>query len=227
MNLTNSRKILLWVFIGFLSLTAIIAIFSVLVGKFGETQLKVLATTFTISATSICAMSCAAFIEKRQANLAGTIGILFAAISAILTITGVWGEIGNDKFWRSTVTLIVISVAFAHAFLLLMPNLSANHKWTQIAAVISIAVLAALICSFIWSDTDNQFYYRLLGVASIVVVLFTLIVPICAKLGGKQTEPIHQTNLSTPLTLIKIADGIYTDQFGHKFQVTEIEPDKS
>jgi hypothetical protein len=229
MNLSNPRKILLWVFIGFLSLTAVIAIFSVLVGQFNETQLKVLATTFTISAASICAMSCAAFIEKRQSNLAGTLGIIFAAVAAILTITGVWSETGSDTFWKSTGSLIVISVALAHALLLLLPNLSANHKWTQIAAVISIVILAALIIFLIWRSNfnkDEEFYFRLLGVASIVVVLFTLIIPICAKLGGKQTKRIHPPNLSEHLTLNKIADEIYADEFGRKFQVTEIKSDK-
>jgi peptidoglycan/LPS O-acetylase OafA/YrhL len=171
-------------------------------------------------------MSCAAFIEKREANSLGTLGILFAVIAAVLTIIGVWSDIGGNTFWNSTITLIVVSVTLAYAFLLFMPNLSANHKWAQIAAVISVAALAAIILFMLWSENDNEFYFRLLGVASIVVVFFTLIIPICAKLGGKQTKRIHPPNLSEHLTLNKIADEIYADEFGRKFQVTEIKSDK-
>jgi hypothetical protein len=68
MNYTELRKRLLKAFIGFLTLTALVAIGSVLSREFGETQLKVLATTFSITAGSICAMACVAFIERRERN---------------------------------------------------------------------------------------------------------------------------------------------------------------
>ena len=78
MNSRELKRTLLKVFVGFLSLTAAIAILSVLTGEFGAFQVKVLATTMTISAASICAMSCAAFIEIRRKKVLGTIGIGFA-----------------------------------------------------------------------------------------------------------------------------------------------------
>ena len=46
MNISVMRRLLLKVFIGFLSLTALVAVFSVLSHQFGETQIKVLVTTF-------------------------------------------------------------------------------------------------------------------------------------------------------------------------------------
>ena len=58
MNFTEIKKVLLKLFVGFLILTAIIAIISVLSGEFGELQGKILATTLTISMASICSMSC-------------------------------------------------------------------------------------------------------------------------------------------------------------------------
>jgi FtsH-binding integral membrane protein len=102
MNLSDIRRIFLWSFIGFLSLTALIAIFSVLSHEFGETQIKVLATTFTVSAASICAMSCAAFIEKKETNRFGIIGMLFAGIAAAMTIIGIWGEISTEGYWKTS-----------------------------------------------------------------------------------------------------------------------------
>jgi len=216
MNLHAVRKILLWAFIGFLSLTALIAIVSVLNGPFGEMQLKVLATTFTISAASICAMSCAAFAEKRRAP-AGFAGMILAAAAAIMAITGIWREMDNEEFWKTTVVLIVISVACAHALLLLIPNLAANHRWTQIAACVFIAALAFQIVFAVCKEIRSEGYYRWLAVVSIIVVLLTLIVPVCAKLGGKQAVP------SERLVLSKISDGLYTDQSGRKLRVTEIE----
>ena len=218
MNLTEIRKTFLWSFIVFLSLTALIAIISVLGGKFGDTQIKVLATTFTISAASICAMSCAAFIEKRKALVQiGVAGIAFAAVAAAMTIIVIWGEIEGEHFWKTTITLIVISVALAQTLLLWIPNLAENHKWTQTAASIFIALLALQIIFAVWREIDSEDYYRLLAVVSIVVVLLILIVPICSKLGARQIKS------SDNLILSKISEGIYADQSGRNFQVTEIK----
>src|SRR5882672_819710 len=136
MNLPGVRKILLWSFIGFLSLSALIAIFSVLSHEFGETQIKVLATTFTISAASICAMSCAAFAEKRKMTFVGLAGIAFAASAAVTTVICIWGQVGEEYYWKTVITLIVLAVGFSHALLLWIPGLASGHRWTQVASSI-------------------------------------------------------------------------------------------
>jgi hypothetical protein len=221
MDLSKIRRIFLWVFIAFLSLTALIAIFTVLGGAFGKTVDKVLATTFTISAASICAMACAAFVEKK-ANPIGTVGIISAGITALVTIIEIWGEINSSGYWKLTGSLIVISIALAHSSLLLIPNLAANHRWTQILAVVFIALLALLLIVVIYSETSDESFYRFIGVVSIIVVLMTLIIPIYSKLGGK----LNQTPTFDRLILTKISDNLYADQSGKKFQVTEIETEK-
>src|SRR5262245_23504404 len=124
MNYAKIRGLLLKVFIGFLSLTALVAIVSVLGGKFGETQIKVLVTTCSISAASICAMSCAAFVERKKAKAIGGTGILAAGVAALMVIVGAWSEISDEDYWRTTGTFIVISICFAHGCLLGLPNLA-------------------------------------------------------------------------------------------------------
>lgn len=214
MNLPGVRKVLLWSFIGFLSLSALIAIFSVLSHKFGETQIKVLATTFTISAASICAMSCAAFAEKRKMNPVGLTGVFFAASAAVLTVICIWGELTD--YWKIDLTLIVISVAFSHALLLWIPSLAAGHRWTQVVSSIVVAILVAQILYGIWAKVDDDGFFRGVAVVSIFVVLLTLVVPICAKLGGPKSEPVDR------LVLRKVSEGLYADPSGRKFQVTEM-----
>jgi len=113
MNPIEARKIFLKIFIGFLSLTALVAIFCVFVGNFGEFELKVLATTFAISAASICSMSCAAFIEIRKKKELGYLGITFSGIAALLAIFGLWTEIDREVYWKITFTFIVLSISLA------------------------------------------------------------------------------------------------------------------
>ena len=89
MNPENAKRIFLKLFIGFLSLTATIAILSVLSGDFDEFQLKILASSFSISAASICSMSCAAFVEKKKKKELGILGGTFSAIAAAFVIIGI------------------------------------------------------------------------------------------------------------------------------------------
>jgi steroid delta-isomerase-like uncharacterized protein len=184
------RKLSLKVFIGFLAFTALIAIVTVLSGDFGDTQMKILATTFTISAASICSMSCAAFIEKRRRTSLGLAGIFLCITGSILLIAGMWPEIDSDEYWKSTITVIVLAIAFAHAFLLLLPELDKKQKWVQRFASVSIGILAIQCIVAAWGEIENEDYYRFLAVVAIIVGLLTLVVPILMKLrkseGKKQ-----------------------------------------
>src|SRR5262245_13976448 len=231
MNYAKIRGLLLKIFIGFLSLTALVAIVSVLSGEFGKTQIKVLITTCSISAASICAMSCAAFLERKKAKAVGGTGILIASVSALLVIAGTWGEIPEEDYWRATATLVVLSVCFAHGCLLCLPSLAARYRWTQIASTILITLLAVQIIVAIWGKIDNEGFYRFLAALSVLVVLITLVIPICSRLGASAGEPATADSpAATPtdqvpekLVLRKISAGVFADESGRTFQVAEIK----
>ena len=235
MNYTDIRRLLLKIFIGFLSLTALVAIFSVLSHQFGETQLKVLLTTFSISAGSICSMSCAAFLERQGAKGTGKgvgfAGILAASVAVLLAIVGVWGEVKEAEFWKTTATFIVVAVAFAHACLLRLPNLASSHRWTQTVSTILIGFLGVQIVLAVWGEIHDDLYYRFMAVVSVLVVLMTLVIPICTKLGGKADEGpealVHVAEQCDPLpehlVLRKVSGAVFADQAGRTYRVTEIK----
>lgn len=235
MNYTEIRRLLLKVFIGFLSLTALVAIVSVLSHKFGETQLKVLLTTFSITAGSICAMSCAAFLERQGGNGAGNgvgfAGILAASVAVLLAIVGVWGELKEPGFWKTTVTCIVVAVAFAHACLLRLPNLGASHRWMQTVSTILIGFLGVQISLAVWGEIRDDLYYRFMAVVSVLVVLMTLVIPICTRLGAPAAEApealAHVAQRGDPLpeqlVLRQVAGAVFADPAGRRYRVTEIQ----
>lgn len=179
------RKVLLWSFILFLSITALIAVVSLLGNEFGDLQFKILATTFAISAASICAMSCAAFMEKCRPRVFGLLGIIFAALAAGLSIILIWSGLDSGNYLKITGVAIVLSVAFAHGLLLQIPSLAAQYRWTQKAALLVVMALALEIIYPICAPDDcGDALWRTIGVTSIFVVLMTFVIPICAKLGG-------------------------------------------
>lgn len=214
-------RILLKIFIGFLTLTALIAIGCVLMGEFGEFQLKILATTFSVSAASICAMACAAFIERRHImplGILGILGILLSVLAAGLVVFGVWIEVDIGGYWKFTFTTIVSAIGFGYALLLTLPNLKPAHSWTQYAACACIGIVSLMVIVAVWAEIDFEGYYRLLAVISIIMVLFTLLIPILMKFAHKETVHIEQ------LILVKSADGTYTDAQGQQYRVERMEP---
>jgi hypothetical protein len=215
-----ARRIFLRIFVGFLILTALIAICCVLSGDFGEFEVKILASTFMVSAASICSMSCAAFIEKRRKRGFGLAGMTCAAIAALMLISGMWLEIDEELYWKSAITSVVLAAALAHAFLLILPDLDFNHRWTQIASPISIGILAIQIIVAVWGEIDSEGYYKLLAVVSIIVVLFTLVVPILMKMRKRVDKAIET------LLLSKHEDGIYVDNQGNMYAVEKINTEQ-
>ena len=236
MDYAEIRRLLLKVFIGCLSLTALLAIVSVLSGKSGETQIKVLATTFSICAGSICAMPCAGFLERKGAKGIGFTGLIATAVAVLLAIGGVWGQIPGlarwiiTAYWKTTATVGVVAVALAYGCLLRLPTLAARYRWTQTVSSILIGLLAVQILVGLWGEIKEDGYYRVMAANSILVVLLSLVIPICTKLGTKAYKPAEDLGqgakpfdqLPENLVLRKVSTGVFSDEAGRRYRVTEI-----
>ena len=231
MDFKELKETLLKVFIWFLVVTAIGAIIAVLVGEFGDFLGKVLVSTLSISAASICAMSCAAFIEKRQRQGWGLAGIALAAVTAVLIITGLWVEVGDTDYWKTTISLGVAAAALAHIFLLLLPDLDAQHRWTQQVSAIAITTLSVQIIGAVLAEIDEDVYYRLLAAVGIVVGLGTLIVPILMKLskeGKRVADPWHYSREEVETLILERVEGDrFTDPAGRTYKVTRTDAEES
>ena len=238
LNYTLIKRRLLQSFICFLALTALIAIISVLSGEFGEIQAKILGTSFTISAASICSMACAAFIEKKQRARLGLSGIGLSVVAAILTIVAMWAEIDSKYYIKTMLTCIVGSVASAHACLLTLPTLQKNHRWIQTTSTGSIAVLVLQILIAIWAEVENEAYFRILAVVAILVGLETLVIPILRKLRSKHLETkVPNPSLIAPddassgdspgmeatLLLEHVSHDVYVDASARRYRVHRLD----
>ena len=218
MDYAEIRRVALKIFLGFLGLTAVVASRCVLASDYGQIQIKILLTTLTIAATSICAMAGAAFVEKRRHRELGFAGTSLAIVSGSLVILGVWSGFPSKEYWKLVITLVVFAVAVAHAFMLALPDLGEEHSWFQGLSFASITLLVCQIVVALWSETRDDLYYRLLAVVSIVVALETLAVPILMKLRRAQASR------GRTLVLTEVEDGIYRSTVGTLYTVAEVAP---
>lgn len=223
------RRTFLWVFVGFLAVTALLAIAAVLSGDFGDFEARVLGSSGSISAASICAMACAAFRERGRVPQLGTLGIALSGLALAVVLVTIWIHRPDDGLVKTALVLVVWAVATAHGELLLLPAL-ARHGWAQVAAVAAIAVLALLLTFSIIGENIDEGMVRLIGVMAIVVALFTLVVPILWKIGG--TAPAGAATAArdaatTPgagtLVLRQAADGFWVDPAGARYAVQRLD----
>lgn len=217
MDYTLTRKAFLKGFLGFLVLTAVLAIYSILTDTFGPLQAKILGTSSIISAASILSMACAAFLERRRIPWLGFTGIAAAVAAALLSIIAIWGEIDSRDMIRVIMTLVVVAVGFAHAFLLVLPQLDRNQEWVQKASSIIIAVLGIMLIAMIWGDFKSEWYARILSVLTILTGLVTLTVPLMMRLRKENHGAVRK------MTLTEREDGLFEDADGSVFRVEEVE----
>lgn len=224
------RRLFLKVFIGFLTLTALVAIVAVLSGSFGHTQIKVLVTCLVITAGSICAMSCAAYMERQGVREVGLLGILTAVVAVALVSIGAWAEIKDATFWKTAAISGVMAAAVAHGCLLRLPELAKDYRWTQLVAAVLIGLLALQATIAIWGEVNDQGFYRAMAALSVLVVLASLVVPICNKLGAKDRDPSaldddtagQPDDLPDCLALRKVSPDVFVDETGRRYHVSEI-----
>lgn len=211
------KKLSLFGIIGFLSLSALVAVVSLLTGEFGETQVKIILTTLTISGASVCGMACFAFIEKRGLAPLGAIGVACAVIAAAVGILAIWGidNIGTT-YGKVTLTFVIAAVALAHIFLLHIPTLPPNYRWNQYTLIFFDLILAGQVTYAMWEEVNSSGFYRFMGVITVFVVLFTLIIPICSRLATGHADRAGSLVLDHENT------DIYRDRDGQRYRVTKV-----
>ncbi len=210
------RRQALRLFLVFLGLTGLLAIGSVLFWDFDEFQVKVLGTCFSLCSASICAMGCAAYIERHGTRGWGITGIVTALLGAAFFIGGIWLESDGDLYWKSTLTLIVVAVAVFHALLICLPTLEPGHRGVQHAGVGAIGVLALMLLILVWGEVPDGVYFQVLAAVSIVVGLITVSVPILMRIRTEAGGPVRT------LVLAHVEGDRYQTADGSLYQVTAL-----
>jgi len=92
MERPRPKKIALMLLIGSLAASAAIAIVALVVGHFGDLQIRVIGTSFSFTLGSILALSCAVQIERKRFVSYALSGVILAVVAVALSIYGIWSE---------------------------------------------------------------------------------------------------------------------------------------
>ncbi len=157
---------------------AVLGIVTLLGADVGDTGAKIIGTSFSVTGAALLAMPAAAAWERKQLGPLPAVGIASAVAGFAWLIVGMWIEYGTDWLWKAPATLIVVAVAVAVVALLDMAKLASPHRWVLTAARISTAVVAAMVVIGMWSELDSDAYWRVFGVAAVLLAAFLAATPI-------------------------------------------------
>ena len=124
------KKAFLYALIGSVGLSAFLGILAILSGRFGWFEIRILLTTATIAAASICGLACGAYLATRRGQTLPFAGVALTLLAAAMIIVGVWTEINSEAYWKLAASASVFSVACAHLALLSMALI---QKWPSVA----------------------------------------------------------------------------------------------
>ncbi|MEP6637434.1 MAG: hypothetical protein ABJB97_11970, partial [Acidobacteriota bacterium] len=170
------------------AISAALGILAILTGDFGEFQIRIILTTLTISAASICALASGALWESKRTKFLPTAGVTLAIAAALLLVIGIWTEPSGDQFWKFTASLGVLAAATAHACGVSLARLAPQFAWARAAAFGAIFFLAFSIIYMIYADPQGEIAFRIIGGTSIVVAALTIMMPIFHRLSRGDLE---------------------------------------
>lgn len=183
----NFKKLFLYLLIASVAFSAIIGIFVILFGNFGELETRILMTASTVTITSILGLACGAYLETGRGKILPVCGIVLSIISAIVWIILIWQSYENQNryFAQTLMTTTVFAAACSLLSLLSLARLDKRFRWSRYLAHIAVWIFSAVLFYLIWFEKDfaGEWIPRTLGVLSIVIASLTIVMPVFHRLN--------------------------------------------
>ncbi|MFW2380683.1 MAG: hypothetical protein ACN4GZ_02910 [Acidimicrobiales bacterium] len=178
------------VFLASIAVNAVLGIWALLIDDFGQTQGKVLATSFLVSAMMLSILVNGSPLEKRLLWPLPVLAGVSAAFGFVIFIVMVWTEMDEATPLKLAISALVVGAGGTLAGLLQLFSLRAAHEPLRRAnlAVVMMLVLATL--SAIWFELDAEWFVRFIGVLSVLAAAMTLAIPALAKFLPPEPTPV-------------------------------------
>ncbi|MEK6873841.1 MAG: hypothetical protein AABW91_03270 [Nanoarchaeota archaeon] len=209
MDLSEFKKFFLFSLIGSLIISALVAVVTVIIGKFNEITARVLFTLFMVVLHSLVSLTFIWDDEKQNTfeRLSLFINIIFFIIvlSFITSILGIWKVIPTDIVWNLYQTYFIVAFAALHVNILV----KALNKERYIDMIvyfnyifIGIVVLMLLPIIYLSNafNTLGEIYYRILAAVGIIDGTLSILAIIFYKLylhkHPKSDNPLQGSQLN-------------------------------
>lgn len=187
---TLTRRVLA-LFVASIIVNAVLGIWALLAGDFGETQGKVLGTSFMVSAAMLGVLVNTPAAQRRVLWPAPPAGAAAAVVGFALFIALMWGDVSDDRWsgFKLAGSLLVVAAALTLSSNLALISAHRTMRGLPPVAHALIAALALTILFGIWGEPGDGWYARILGVEAVLVAAVALIWPVVARFAAPRGEP--------------------------------------
>ena len=179
---TCLQKTLLKLFLASVAINASLGIWTLLLGEFGETQGKVLTTSFFVSAAMLAILVNAVPLKKRILWPLPSVSAASAAAGFLLFVVVIWAEVESDWLPKLAVSSLVVGAGGTLIGLLQLLTARSILGTIRLVAALVIFLLCATTIVALWSETDSDWVFRLIGVEGVLTAALTLALPIASRL---------------------------------------------
>lgn len=178
------RRALLLTVAVLLSLSAVLAVGILLVGRFGGTDGRILGSTALLAGYGLVALPAFVLLDKERASRVALPAVASAALAALLALVLVWSGGGSDTLGRTVGSATIIAVAFAQLCALTARRdrrdpASLARLFAASCATAALAAPLALV--FLWANPHGSVAPRALGAVVVVDLLLVALQPILAR----------------------------------------------
>ncbi len=178
---TGLRTVVLRVFLTSIAINAGLGIWALLVDDFGDTQEKVLISSFLVSGAMLAVLINAAPLSRRILWPVPLMAVVGLVSGFVLLLAAVWAEVDSALLGKTLTTAFTLGGAATLSGLLGLLPLRPAHHVLRFVAHLLIAVLAATVIGVIWVEGGGDAIARVIGVQSILVAACTLALPALSR----------------------------------------------
>jgi hypothetical protein len=192
----SSTRLFLGLFVTSIVANAVLGIWALLSGDFGETQGKILGTSFLVSAAMLSSLINIPASRRRTLWPAPVVGGAAGALGFTLFIVLIWAEPDGESWFKLAGSLLVLAAGATLASSLALITAPGRLRLMQPLVDVLIAVLAVTVIYGLWFEPDTEWYARLVGVEGVLVAAATLLVPVLSRFASR-----HQADRVTTPTV--------------------------
>lgn len=183
-------RLFLNLFVVSILVNTLLGIWALLAGDFGQTQGKVLGTSFLVTAAMLSVLVNIPAIRRQSLWPTPLIGAISGASGFALFIALVWTEPGDVRWFKVAGSFLVVAAATTLASGLALIPIPASIRWLRPVANALIGLLGLTVLVALWAKfaEDADWFARLLGVQFVLVSAMTLLIPVLSRFSSPRYQ---------------------------------------
>lgn len=194
--MTHKRVLLLGVAV-LLSVTALLAVAILLVGRFGSTEGRILGSTALLAGYGLVALPAIVLLDGERARPLALAGAALAALGAVLALVSIWSGVDSDTLGRTVGSVAVFAVACAQVCALTARRAAADPvSVTRLFAVscFTAGLAAVLGVTLVWTSPHGGVAPRILGAVVVLDLLVVALQPVLVR--ARPRTAVHRFEIA-------------------------------